>query len=70
MKMYRSQVIGVQKIADVLSQWEEPTHDWGDKTGWRLFNATTFVLNGKVSERPRATAHLHKILDLTCEHVA
>jgi len=70
MKMYRSQVIGVQKIADVLSQWEEPTHDWGDKTGWRLFNAATFALNGKVSERPSATADLHKILDLTCEHVA
>ena len=69
MQMYRSQVIGVQKIADVLRQWEEPSHDWGDKTGWRLFNATTFVLTGRVSENPRATADLHKIIDGVCEHV-
>ncbi len=70
MQMYRSQVIGVQKIADVLKQWEEPTHDWGDKSGWRLFNAATFALTGKVSENPRATADLHKIIDGTCELVS
>ena len=69
MQMYRSQVIGVQKIADVLRQWEEPSHDWGDKTGWRLFNATTFVLTGRVSENPKATSALHSILDGVCEHV-
>lgn len=69
MQMYRSQVIGVQKIADVLKQWEEPTCDWGDKTGWRLFNAATFALTGRVSENPRATADLHKIIDSTCELV-
>src|SRR5216683_2162953 len=55
MQMYRNQVIGVQKIADVLRQWEEPSHDWGDKTSWRLFNATTFALTGRVSENLRAT---------------
>lgn len=70
MKMYRSQVISVQKIADVLKQWEEPSHDWGDKTGWRLFNAATFSLTGRVSENPKATSELHKILDGTCELVA
>jgi hypothetical protein len=69
MQMYRSQVIGVQKIADVLKQWEEPECDWGEKTGWRLFNATTFALTGRVSENPRATADLHKIIDGVCEHV-
>lgn len=69
MQMYRSQVIGVQKIADVLKQWEEPDHDWGDKTGWRLFNAATYALTGRVSENPRATADLHKIIDGTCEVV-
>ncbi len=69
MQMYRSQVIGVRKIADVLKQWEEPECDWGEMTGWRLFNAATFALTGKVSENPRATADLHKILDGVCEHV-
>ncbi len=70
MQMYRNQVIGVQKIADVLKQWEEPACDWGDKTGWRLFNAATFALTGRVSENPKATAELHKIIDGTCELVA
>lgn len=69
MQMYRSQVIGVQKIADVLDQWERPSHDWGDKTGWRLFNAATFALTGKVTESPKATADLHKIIDGVCEVV-
>lgn len=70
MQMYRQNVIGVQKIADILKQWEEPTHDWGDKTGWRLFNAATHALTGRVSEHPRATADLHKIIDGTCELVS
>ena len=70
MQMYRSQVIGVQRIADVLHQWEEPSHDWGDKTGWRLFNAATLALTGKVSENPKVTSALHTILDGVCEHVA
>jgi hypothetical protein len=69
MQMYRNQVIGVQKIADVLEQWERPSHDWGDKTGFRLFNAATLALTGRVSENPRATQDLHKILDLACERV-
>jgi hypothetical protein len=60
----------VQKIADVLRQWEEPEHDWGDKTGWRFFNAATFALTGRVSENPRATADLHRIIDSVCEHVS
>jgi hypothetical protein len=50
MQMYRSQVIGVPKIANVLWQWKEPAHDCSDKTGWRLFNAATFALTGRVSE--------------------
>ena len=39
MQMYRQHVIGVQAIADVLRQWEEPEHDWGPKTGFRLFKS-------------------------------
>jgi hypothetical protein len=54
----------------ILRQWETPEHDWGEKTGWRLFNAATFALTGRVSENPRATADLHKIIDGVCEHVS
>lgn len=65
--MYRENIIGVQRIADVVEQWERPAHDWGDKTAWRLFNATTFALAGKVAERPALTKQLHQVIDLTCE---
>jgi hypothetical protein len=65
--MYRQDIIGVQRIADVVEAWERPQHDWGDKTAWRLFNAATFALAGKVSERPAITSDLHKIIDGVCE---
>ena len=60
--MYRENIIGVQRIGDVLDQWERPQHDWGDKTAWRLFNAATFALSGKIAERPALTQHLHDVL--------
>ena len=69
MTMYRMGLIGVQRIADVLDQWERPQHDWGDKTAWRLFNAATFALAGKVAERPDLTKRLHHVIDATCEAV-
>jgi hypothetical protein len=69
MEMYRRQVIGVQRIADVHRQYHEPDFDWGDKTAYRLFNATTYALTGKVAEKPVLTQQLHNVLDLVCEHV-
>lgn len=67
--LYRQDVIGVQAIGHVLKAWEEPPHDWGDKTAWRLFNAATFALAGKVSERPDLTKQLHLVIDGVCETV-
>lgn len=67
--MYRQDIIGVQRIGDVVEQWERPTHDWGDKSVWRLFNAATYALAGKVAERPELTKQLHRVLDLTCETI-
>jgi hypothetical protein len=29
--MYRKDIIGVQRIADVLKAYEQPPHDWGDE---------------------------------------
>lgn len=70
MQMYRRDVINVTRIADVLDAFEHPQHDWGsDKTAWRLFNATTFALTGKVTENPRVTRDLHDIIDGVCEVV-
>jgi hypothetical protein len=69
MDLYRKEIIGVQAIGHVLKAYDEPPHDWGDKTAWRLFNAATFALAGKVAERPDLTKQLHQIIDGTCERL-
>src|ERR1700729_1840163 len=70
MRLYREGVIGVQRIADVSEQWERPAHEeWGDRTAWRLFNATTYALAGRIVENAAATPKLHQILDLACQSV-
>lgn len=69
MQLYREDVLNVQRIADVATQWQTPAFDWGDRTAWRLFNAVTFALNGRVSERPEATTTLHRVIDSVCERV-
>lgn len=63
MELYRQGVLNVTKIADVHEQWEHPAHDWGEKTAWRLFNATTYSLTGKVAAEPHLTTTLHKVMD-------
>jgi hypothetical protein len=69
MRMYREGVINLTRIADVNSEWHTPSHDWGSKTAWRLFNAATFALKGRVAENPSVTADLHKVIDGVCERV-
>ncbi len=70
MTMFRDGILNVQRIADVEKQWQEPDYDWGERTAWRLFNAATFVLSGKVLETPQATPKLHKIIDGICRPLA
>lgn len=69
MTMYRKGIINVTRIAEVLKAYEEPPHDWGEKTPWRLFNATTFTLTGKVAENPTMTRQLHDVIDGVCERL-
>jgi Domain of unknown function (DUF932) len=64
--LYRKDVIGVQAIGHVLKAYDDPPHDWGNRTAWRLFNAATFALAGKVAERPKITADLHRVIDGVC----
>ncbi len=70
MTMFRKGVINVQRIADVIDQWEHPVYLewWGERTAWRLFNATTFALAGKVVENSDLTPRLHTIIDGVCVH--
>lgn len=62
--MYRDGVINVQRIPEVLAQWQHPAYDeWGPPTAWRLFNAATYVLLGKVVEQSDLTPKLHRVID-------
>lgn len=67
LKMYRRGVINVTRIADVVEAYDNPPHDWGEPSAWRLFNAATFALRGKVAENPSTTRDLHTIIDGVCE---
>lgn len=63
MKLYRRNVLNITAVPDVLRQWDDPQFDWGGKTAFRLFNAVTFVLTGKVVAQPAITAQLHNVID-------
>lgn len=64
MMMYRDKIITVQRVADVVGQWQEPAFtEWGPPTAWRLFNAVTYALLGKVVEQSSLTRRLHRVID-------
>jgi hypothetical protein len=71
LNLYRGGVINVQRIPDVLSEWEEPRFDEFKETrsAWRLFNAATLALNGRVVENAAITPRLHKVIDGVCERI-
>jgi hypothetical protein len=70
LRLYREGVINVQRIPDVLAQWEEPTFpDLDQRNVWRLFNSVTHSLHGRVMDNPKATPKLHQILDGVCEEI-
>jgi len=70
MQLYRQGVVNVQRIATVASEWDAPTfEEFREKNAWRLFNAVTFALNGRVAENPGVTSQLHKVIDGVCEHI-
>lgn len=69
LSMYRGGIINVTRIAEVVRQYDEPEHDWGDRTAWRLFNAATFALTGQVAENPAITRQLHQVIDGVCETI-
>lgn len=69
MQLYRAGVINVTRIAEVLDTYEKPPFDWGRETAYRLFNAATFTMNGRIMEAPGTTARLHEVIDDLCEEV-
>jgi hypothetical protein len=68
--MFRDSIIGVTKIAEVLRQWEVPSfEEFEQRTAWRLFNAATFALTGRVIENAGLTGRLHNVIDGVCDRV-
>jgi len=68
--MYREGIINVTRIAEVVKEWDTPTFDdFSERNAWRLFNAATFCLAGRVVENPNTTSRLHQIIDGVCETV-
>ncbi len=67
LQMYRKGNINLTKIDGVMKEWEEPTlNDFKERSAWRLFNAATYALAGKVASDPRLTKGLHQIIDTAC----
>src|SRR6266568_748008 len=71
MNMYREGIVNLQRIPDVLKEWQEPSFEEFQeaRSDWRLFNAATFALTGRVTDNPNATPRLHKVIDGVCELV-
>lgn len=68
--LYRQGVVNLQRIPEVLEQWERPTFpDLEERNAWRMFNSVTHALSGRVLENAQATPALHRVLDLVAETV-
>lgn len=65
-EMYRQGVINVQRIATVEHEWQEPRfEEFADnRNAWRLFNAATYALSGKVNDYD--TPQLHRVIESVC----
>jgi Domain of unknown function (DUF932) len=63
-----AQVLPVTKIPELLQEWRAPRHPEfrEGKTAWRLFNAFTETLKGRLTELPRRCQALHGLLDPAC----
>lgn len=63
-EMYRRGIVNTSRLGKVIEQYDEPAHDFGGRTAWRLFNATTEALKGSpVFDMPTRTMGLQALLD-------
>ena len=63
-EMYRREIVNTTKLGKVIEEWDNPSHDFGGRTAWRLFNATTEALKGTpVLDMPTRTIKLQTLLD-------
>lgn len=67
---FRSGLINTQRIPLVVKEYKAPRHPEFAKDGftaWRLFNAFTEALKGRLDTLPKSTQGLHGILDSVCK---
>jgi hypothetical protein len=71
LNMFRQGILNVQRIPEVLREYEEPSFDEfkDERSAWRLFNAATFALTGRVIENAAVTPRLHAVIDGACERI-
>ncbi len=66
--MLRVGAINTSRVQKVVDEWDHPTHDHGDKTAWRLFNAATEALKPgnkgvPLHDLPPRTIRLQSLMD-------
>ena len=67
--LFRTGALNVQRIPEVLNEWATPSFEELEEAGptaWRLFNAVTCVLNGRILAEPQSTQGLHRVIDGVC----
>jgi hypothetical protein len=63
-EMLRHGAINTSRVQKVVEQWDEPDHDFGGRTIWRLFNAVTESLKeAPLHDVPPRTIALQAVLD-------
>ncbi len=63
-ELYRRGVVNASRMGKVIEEWDEPSHDFGGRTAWRMFNAVTEALKGApVFEMPKRTIELQNLMD-------
>ena len=68
LNMFRQGIANIQRVPEVLKEWEEPPpEEFDERNAWRLFNAATFALTGRVLENANLTPRLHQVIDGVCE---
>ena len=70
LNMFRQGIVNIQRVPEVLHEWEEPSfEEFNERNAWRLFNAATFALTGRIIENANLTPRLHQVIDGVCERL-
>ena len=63
-EMLRGGIVNTSRVEKVVAEFDEPSYDHGNRSVWRLFNATTEALkDAPIAEIPRRTIALHSLCD-------